>query len=90
MSSAQSSSRNENLLLLVRIFWKTKIELLLQWKLKFVPNILWMIVDTHFKKSLAIEEEVVIERADRMKTVKNKKCNALKTIVCRILQILKL
>ena len=49
-----------------------------------------MIVDTHFKKSLAIEEQVVIERAHRMKTVNNKKYNTLRTIVCRILQILKL
>ena len=40
---------------------------------------------TIFKESLGIEEEVVIERAHRVKTVKSKKANTPRTIVCRIL-----
>ena len=40
---------------------------------------------TLFKESLGIEEEVVIERAHRIKTDRNKKGNIPRTIVCRIL-----
>ena len=40
---------------------------------------------TLFKESLGIEEEVVIERAHRVRTDKDKKSNATRTIVCRIL-----
>ena len=43
-------------------------------------------LDALFKESLVdIEEEVVIERANRVKTDKSKKGNAPRTIVCRIL-----
>ena len=38
-----------------------------------------------FKESLSIAEEVVIERADRVKTDKNKKSNTPRAIVYRIL-----
>ena len=40
---------------------------------------------TLFKESLGIEEEVVVERAHRVKTDKNKKGNPPRTIICRIL-----
>ena len=40
---------------------------------------------TLFKESLGIEEEVVVERAHRVKTDMSKKGNTLRTIVCRIL-----
>ena len=40
---------------------------------------------TLFKDSLGIKEEVVIERAHRVKTDKSKKGNTPRTIVCRIL-----
>ena len=40
---------------------------------------------TFFKESLGIEEEVVTERALRVKTDNTKKGNILRTIVCRIL-----
>ena len=40
---------------------------------------------TLFKESLGIEDEVVIERAHRVKTDKSKKSNTARTIVCRIL-----
>ena len=43
-----------------------------------------MELDTLFKESLGIEEEVVIERTHRVKTDKNKKSNTPRTIVCRI------
>ena len=42
-------------------------------------------LDTLFKESLGIEEEVVTERAHRMKKDKNKKTNRPRTIICRIL-----
>ena len=43
-------------------------------------------LDTIFKEYLGIEEEVVIERAYRVKTdKKNKKGNTPRAIVCRIL-----
>ena len=52
------------------------------------PNKTWkdceMELDTLFKESLGIEEEVVIERTHRVKTDKNKKSNTPRTIVCRI------
>ena len=42
-------------------------------------------LDIRFKESLGIEEEVVIERAHRVKTDKSKKGNTPRTVVCRIL-----
>ena len=42
-------------------------------------------LDILFKESLGIEDEVVIERAHRLKADKNKKSNTPKTIICRIL-----
>ena len=39
----------------------------------------------HFKESLDIEEEVVIERTHSVKIDKSKKSNTPRTIVCRIL-----
>ena len=41
-------------------------------------------LDTLFKESLGIEEEVVIERAHRVRTDKSKKDNSPRTIACRI------
>ena len=55
------------------------------WKLVLVSNILWLTEDTLPKENLAIEEEVVIERAHIMKIDKNKKGNTPRTIVSRIL-----
>ena len=43
------------------------------------------IVDTPLKVSLGIEEEVVIERAQRMKINKSRRGNGPKIVVCRIL-----
>ena len=40
--------------------------------------------DTSIKEILGIEEELVTERTDRVKTAKSKKGNTPKTIVCRI------
>ena len=43
------------------------------------------IVDTPFKESLGIEEEVVIERPQRMKINKSQTGNGPRIVVCRIL-----
>ena len=40
--------------------------------------------DTSIKEILGIEEELVTERTDRVKTAKSKKGNTPRTIVCRI------
>ena len=42
-------------------------------------------LDTLFKESLGIEEEVIVERAHKVKTDKSKKDNKPRTIVCIIL-----
>ena len=42
-------------------------------------------LDTLFKESLGIEEEVVTERAHRLKKDNKKKSNRPRTIICRIL-----
>ena len=53
------------------------------------PNQTWKDCENELhtlsKESLSIEEEVVIERAHRVKTDKSKKGNPPRTIVCRIL-----
>ena len=53
------------------------------------PNETWKDCEnelrTLFKESLGIEDEVVIERAHRVKTDKSKKSNTARAIVCRIL-----
>ena len=42
-------------------------------------------LDALFKESLDIDEEVVIERPNRVKTVRNKKGNTPKKVVCKII-----
>ena len=42
-------------------------------------------LDTLFKESLGTEDEIVIERAHRVKTGKNQRSTTPRTIVCRIL-----
>ena len=41
-------------------------------------------LDTIFKERLGMEQEVVIERAYRVKTDENKKSNTPKIITCKI------
>ena len=57
--------------------------------IKEKPNETWegckKELDMPFKESMSTEEEVVIERAHRVKIDKNKKGNTPRTIVCRIL-----
>ena len=40
-------------------------------------------IHTLFKESLSIDEDVLLEKVHRVKTDKNKKGNAPRTIVCR-------